>query len=198
MNLKQILDILFAPRKRLGEVEIKFHTEANYFGEHGTICVTHVKKGLVETSVRFVFAGVTTPPKMDLATFSRIWEEAKTQGYIPHHIETYGRVNEIIDTTQEAPEEESPAQGWVPPIEETIRTAESLAGRRILHVVSVDNMSPEKLQEEANRLTGGGFDRILNSPPFIDGPTITDSTGDTVVTLQPSKAAMVAGANNAQ
>lgn len=81
-----------------GEVEIKFHKEANYFGEHGTIVVSHRKQNLVEAPVRFVFVGLTTPPKMDLATFAKIWEAAKYQGYIPHHIETYGNENEIINT----------------------------------------------------------------------------------------------------
>jgi hypothetical protein len=78
------------------QLEIRFHKQANPYGEHGTIVVTHVKQGLVEVPVRFVFVGVTTPPKLDVNTFLRIWEEAKAQGYIPHHFATYGLDNEIV------------------------------------------------------------------------------------------------------
>lgn len=77
--------------------EIRFYKEAIYFGEHGQICVSNRRHELVETPVRFVLVGITTPPKMDLYLFTRIWDEAKIQGYIPHHIVTYGVMNDTID-----------------------------------------------------------------------------------------------------
>jgi hypothetical protein len=83
------------------DLEVKFHTEANLFGEHGMISVSHIKKNLKERPVRFVFVGHTTPPKMTLRLMAYIWQCAEEQGYIPHHIESYGRENEIIDTNRE-------------------------------------------------------------------------------------------------
>lgn len=91
-----LLSILGLSKKNPHELEIKFHTEANHFGEHGEIVVTHKKKGLVEEPVRFVFVGVTTPPKLDARTFDQIWTEAKNQGYIPHHIACYGKDGEVV------------------------------------------------------------------------------------------------------
>lgn len=80
-------------------LEIKFYKEANYFGEHGTINVTHKRFGLEEQTVRFVFCGVTTPPRLDLATYIRIWTEAEHQGFIPHYLVTYGKNNDVVDNS---------------------------------------------------------------------------------------------------
>lgn len=93
----------FFTRKAISSMDlnVKFHTEANLFGEHGMIVVTHKKKGLTEQAVRFVFPGITTPPKMDLRLMAYVWQEAQNQGFIPHHMETYGNQNEIINTTRE-------------------------------------------------------------------------------------------------
>ena len=77
------------------ELELRFHKEANLYGEHGTLVVSHVKQGITEMPVRFVFVGVATPPKLDRVLFNYIWEEARTQGYIPHSLRTYGKENEI-------------------------------------------------------------------------------------------------------
>lgn len=82
------------------ELRICFHKEAIYFGEHGSINVSNKKLGIVEQDVVFVFVGVTTPPVLDLTTYIRIWEEAKAQGYIPHHISQYGKNNEVFDTSR--------------------------------------------------------------------------------------------------
>lgn len=82
------------------DLEIKFHKQTNAYGEHGTMVVSHVKQGLREVAVRFVFVGLTTPPKLDHRMFTYLWEEARNQGYIPHEIKTYGRENEI-DTSRE-------------------------------------------------------------------------------------------------
>ena len=84
-------------KQTFNDLELRFHKEANVFGEHGTINVTHVKHGLVETTVRFVIVGMTTPPQLTKDVFNLIWEEAKNQGYIPHHFVTYGRENEVVN-----------------------------------------------------------------------------------------------------
>ena len=88
-------------------LKIVFYKEANYHGEHGRLVVSHVKHGLVETSVAMAFVGVTTPPVMDLTLMIRIWDEAEKQGFIPHRIMSYGRSSEIIF---EAPAADNPTR----------------------------------------------------------------------------------------
>lgn len=90
-----IINKLFKRTPSAFELEIRFHKEAIHYGEHGSMIVSHVKQGLIETPVRFVFVGIATPPRMDRALFNYIWEEAKYQGYIPHSLRTYGKENEI-------------------------------------------------------------------------------------------------------
>lgn len=109
--LKKLFPSIFGSAYKYEQVEIQFHKAANVYGEHGTINVTHVKQGLVETPVRFVFVGLTTPPKLDRNTFNHIWEEARAQGYIPHFIASYGRDNEIVSVDAAAVAEQS-AQVW--------------------------------------------------------------------------------------
>lgn len=77
-------------------VEVKFYKEANPFGEHGTINVTHMTHGLTGQPVRFVFVGKATPPQLDRATLTYLFDQAEEQGYVVHHIETYGRNNETV------------------------------------------------------------------------------------------------------
>ena len=77
-------------------LEMKFHKEANPFGEHGTINVSHAGFGLRGQPVRFVFVGKATPPQLDLNVHRYIVDQAEEQGYVVHHIETYGRNNETV------------------------------------------------------------------------------------------------------
>ncbi len=77
-------------------LDVKFHIEANYHGEHGKIKVTNRKLELVEQTVAFVFPGVTTPPPMTLGLIQYIWDAAALQGYIPHEIIEYGRANDKV------------------------------------------------------------------------------------------------------
>lgn len=77
-------------------LEMKFHKEANPFGEHGTINVSHATFGLRDQPVRFVFVGKATPPQLDLNVHRYIVDQAEEQGYVVHHIETYGRNNETV------------------------------------------------------------------------------------------------------
>lgn len=94
--IRKIAQLLGFKQKRryvMGEVNIKFYKEANYFGEHGKIVVTRVKDGLYEVPVSFVFMGMTTPPKMSDQAINFIFDEARHQGFIPHYIEQYGSSN---------------------------------------------------------------------------------------------------------
>jgi hypothetical protein len=97
VSISAVLWVHRSHRKQtINDLEIRFHKDANVFGEHGTINVTHVRQGLVENTVRFVIVGLTTPPNLSKEVFNLIWEAAKAQGYIPHHIVTYGRDNDIV------------------------------------------------------------------------------------------------------
>ena len=97
MSIKQKIQAIFGTKTKALDLEVRFHKEAIYYGEHGTMVVSHVKQKLVETPVRFVFIGLSTPPRLDRALFNFLWEEAKSQGYIPHHITAYGKENEIVN-----------------------------------------------------------------------------------------------------
>lgn len=74
----------------INSVEICFHKEANYFGDHGRLVVTNKALGLVEHPVRFAFKGITTPPKLTLELLGGIYEAAEEEGYIVHHLQSYG------------------------------------------------------------------------------------------------------------
>jgi hypothetical protein len=82
------------------KLEVRFHKDANRFGEHGTLIGSHVRQGLDMEPIRFVFVGMATPPKLTLELHIYIWEEAIAQGYIPHDLQTYGKENEVVDTSK--------------------------------------------------------------------------------------------------
>ena len=84
------------------DMEVRFHKDANRFGEHGTLVASHVGQRIDNKPVRFVFVGMTTPPKLTLEIHHYIWEQAKAQGYIPHDLQTYGKECEIVDTSKPA------------------------------------------------------------------------------------------------
>ncbi len=78
------------------EVTIKFHKEAVYYGEHGTMVVNNIKLGMKDATIRFVFVGLETPPVLDQRIFNLLWEEAKAAGFMPVHIRTYGKYDSVI------------------------------------------------------------------------------------------------------
>lgn len=90
----------FKRKQQILELEIKFHKDTNLFGEHGAIVVSHVRQRLANVSVKFVFVGVSTPPKLTPSLLLYIWEEAKAQGYVPHHIDSYGRENDFVNSDE--------------------------------------------------------------------------------------------------
>jgi len=69
--------------------KVFFYHDAAYHGDHGTIFVSSRGRGLVDVPVKFVFAGLSNPPKLDLQTMQYIWEQALEQGFVPQHIVTY-------------------------------------------------------------------------------------------------------------
>lgn len=75
-------------------IELKFHKEANKHGTHGHLVASHIDQKLESVPVRFVFVGLTTPPPLTPKIMMYIWEEARTQGYIPKSLHSYGHVLE--------------------------------------------------------------------------------------------------------
>jgi hypothetical protein len=76
------------------DLEIAFHKKANLHGTHGLLVASHRDFKLENFPVRFVFVGMSEPPAMTPAVIDFIWEEAKSQGYIPHKLLSYGFVLE--------------------------------------------------------------------------------------------------------
>lgn len=87
------LSFLSPKRSTVTTLEVRFHKDANFFGEHGQLNVSHVRQGLKGVPVRFVFVGVSKAPDLTLGLYSYIWDQAQQQGYIPHHLVSYGEEN---------------------------------------------------------------------------------------------------------
>lgn len=77
--------------KNILDVHIAFFKEANsHGGHHGRITLTSPSRGLRAAEVGFVFVGLTNPPAISPMVVQYIWDKAKEQNYIPHHIVHYG------------------------------------------------------------------------------------------------------------
>lgn len=107
---KAFFDLAFARAKNTADdVEIKFHIAANLFADHGSINVTNHRFNLDRQDVRFSFAGLTSPPAMTPKLLQDIWDAALLQGYVPHYLSGFGKVEIVpvtIDTTAPDAEEE--------------------------------------------------------------------------------------------
>lgn len=115
----------FFPKKRanpLDVLEVRFHKDANPFGEHGTIVASHVRQNLNNYPVRFVFLGMVKPPPLTLELHQWLYEEAKAQGYMPTEIRTYGTDNDVVDTTKQILNAKVGSHDWM---ERTIKGFES-------------------------------------------------------------------------
>lgn len=82
------------------DLEIKFHKEANIYGQHGTLRASHVTQNIKDSDVRFVFVGLSVPPALTPLIFEYIWEEARAQGFVPTALTGYGQV---LDTDKNVP-----------------------------------------------------------------------------------------------
>lgn len=90
------LSFLSPKRVPVTTLEVRFHKEANHFGEHGQLNVSHVRQNLKGVPVRFVFVGVSKAPELTLDLLAYIWDQARFQGYIPHHLVSYGEENALV------------------------------------------------------------------------------------------------------
>lgn len=85
---------------RPDDIEVLFHTEAAYHGEHGRLLVTNRAIGMVEKPIIFCLKGVSTPLPMNLRLFWHIWESAKTEGFIPLELLSYGNTIEFAEVNE--------------------------------------------------------------------------------------------------
>lgn len=76
------------------QIEILFHTEAAYFGEHGRIIATNKELGIVEKPIIFCLKGFSTPLPLNHRMFAHIWNSALAEGWIPIEVIKYGSVIE--------------------------------------------------------------------------------------------------------
>ncbi len=90
------LSRLFSRANPHADLEVKFHKDANHFGEHGQLKVTHVKQQLKGANIRFVFPGLAEAPALTRVMLDHIWESARAQGYVPHELVAYGNENILI------------------------------------------------------------------------------------------------------
>lgn len=86
----KLLRAMFGRSFEVMDLPVKFYKEANLYGTHGWLVVSHLTENLKNVPVRFVFVGQSTPPALTPRILEYIWEEAKAQGFLPHALESYG------------------------------------------------------------------------------------------------------------
>jgi hypothetical protein len=92
-----------AKEVRPDDIQVLFHTEAAYHGEHGRLLVTNRAVGMIEKPIIFCLKGVSTPLPMNLRLFWHIWESAKAEGFIPLEMLSYGNTIEYAEVNGQAP-----------------------------------------------------------------------------------------------
>jgi hypothetical protein len=81
----------------IDQLEVLFHTEAAYFGEHGRLIASNRSLGIIEKEVIFCLKGHTKPLPLNHRLFAHIWKEAQAQGFIPLELAKYGSVIESAE-----------------------------------------------------------------------------------------------------
>ena len=153
------------------DLDVKFHKDANHFGEHGQLKVTHVKQQLKGANIRFVFPGLAEAPALTRVMLDHIWESARAQGYIPHELVAYGNENILIKNDSHLSSSHASgsndnvvAQRWLPSnsVEEVIA--------RVLTCEFVGAELPQPLVEEMNKFNVGEveLDKARTKPSFLD------------------------------
>lgn len=86
--IKRALSLFAATNVRNGynEMEVKFHKEARFVGQHGRIVVSHIAQRLDQVDVPYVLPGLQDAPVFDERFVQDLVSSAKSQGYIVHHI----------------------------------------------------------------------------------------------------------------
>lgn len=74
-------------------VKVSFHTDDVDYGTHGYIVVQCRQRGINKPSpTRFVFVGLSQPPLLGERSLAYLYEQARAQGFVPYHIQSYGMV----------------------------------------------------------------------------------------------------------
>lgn len=109
--------VVFSNTKRL---RVLFHRNARGLQTHGALVVSHPDYDLENNPIRFNFLGLSTPPVLTIDVFQHLIEEAEAQGYVVHHLLSYGTVidpnpaREVSDVIQKAALSSSSALNAVP------------------------------------------------------------------------------------
>lgn len=138
MSFRSLLNTLIGRRSSPVNLQLAFYKEAAIHGMHGSINVSHRGFNLNGKPVRFVFVGVHTPPAVTPELLTYIFEEAKVQGFIPHHIELYGLLNDRIVTRETM--EKLRAEGRLGTLEQQIEQAEGIQQPDALTQEALDAM----------------------------------------------------------
>lgn len=101
-KIRQITAILTGNDARNGynELGVAIYKDANAYGEHGRMQVSHRARGLNNVEVPFAFPSLTDAPPLTAKLFLDIWAAFESQGYIAHHLVSYGGIKP--GTPQEA------------------------------------------------------------------------------------------------
>ena len=111
--------VVFSNTKRL---RVLFHRDARGLQTHGALVVSHPDYDLENNPIRFNFLGLSTPPVLTIDVFQHLVEEAEAQGYVVHHLLSYGTVidpnpaREVSDVIQKAALSSSHAVGTITPL----------------------------------------------------------------------------------
>ena len=97
--------VVFGEIKRM---RVLFHRDARGLQTHGALVVTHPDYDLDNNPIRFNFLGLSVPPVLTADVFQHLIEEAEAQGYVVHHLMSYGSVidpnpaKDVTDVIQKA------------------------------------------------------------------------------------------------
>ncbi len=124
MSFRTFMNVLLGRQQPALSLKVAFYKDAALHGMHGSINVSHRGFNLNGQPVRFVFIGVHTPPPATPELLAFLFEEARIQGFIPHHVELYGLLNDRIVTQETL--EKLREEGRLGTLEEAIVKAENI------------------------------------------------------------------------
>ncbi|MNU19740.1 hypothetical protein D3C71_79730 [compost metagenome] len=155
------------------DLEIKFHKEANHFGEHGQLKVTHVKQGLKGANIRFVFPGLAEAPALTRVMLDHIWESARAQGYVPHELIAYGNENILIKNDSRLQSNHQGTEASVSSKHWTPSESQHDVVQRVLALEFAGVELPQALVDEMNMFGVGEVElEAARMPNMIVGPKI--------------------------
>lgn len=96
MSIANVLSSFFSAKVQPGmRPQVVFYKEAAEYAEHFRLRVTNRTLKISDVVVPGAFVGMTQPPRLDVETLNYIFETARAQGYVPHHLEAYQLVDVV-------------------------------------------------------------------------------------------------------